>query len=420
MRGAWIIAAALVVGGTAAGPARAGVYFTSGTLVRPFANPEDPDAQELWPVPSAFAQFQQDLAAYRAAAAIADPPAGSLGAHYRRRVKELEADEARGTLSGDDRINLGAYYIRLGKYDRAVQLLEPKAREGHFLLLANLATAHELAGAPDLALRYREQALEAWPTMYAGWDRAMLNYYRKAEEYHKKLLLLRQERARRQPGQAAPLELDNLFPQVRLTSPGRPYKVGEISPKQWGEVPPDASNLVMQLLLWMPFDDGLHWLLGELLNASGDVAGAAAMMKAVVEKPPDPTNPRWNAKVPDELQQHYAAVSAVAEARRKLSDAVIATGDPYFNLKLLCAVTPRGMGLGAGDLMQEASWTAIVKASEPPPPSKDEGGRGTTTPPPTSTGWMPNWRELGVGFAAGALVALLLGYQVRQARQAKG
>jgi hypothetical protein len=397
MRGAWIIAAVLVVGGTAADPARAGVYNTS----------------EPWPWPSPSHQFQLDEAAYRAAAVSEKD---SLGARYRRRVEELEGEEARGTLSLEDRSNLGAYYIRLGKPDKAIRVLEPKAREGNFMLLTNLATAHELNGSADLAVRYQEQALAAWPTMHAGWDTVMLQFYRKAEQLQLKLLTLRQERSR-QPEQAAHLQLDNLFPRVRFGGPGGKYEVGGISSAQAAEIPSDATSLVMQLLLWTPFDDGLHWLLGELLNASGDVIGAAAMMKMVVEKAPDALNPKWNVNIPDELRQHYKAVAVAAAAKEKLVQAVLGLSDPYLNQKLLCAVAPRGMGLGAGDLIQEATWPAIAIATQPPPPKAEAQ---TTPPASASTTWLPDWKQVGVGFVAGAVVALLLGFQIRQARLSKG
>jgi len=417
MRGAWIVAAVLVVGGTAIGPACAGVYNTS----------------EPWPLPRPFNLFRSDLAAYRAAASVAagaenpartPPPEGSLAEHYVRRVKELEALEARGTLSLANRNDLGAYYLRLGKYDAAVRVLEPKARDGDFLFLANLATAYELAGQGDLALRTREQALAAWPRAYPGWDTFQVNFYRKAEQYHQKLLTLRLNRPK-QPRGDGQLQFDNLLPPFLGRSN---YEVGGISPTRWSELPSDATTLVMQLLLWLPFDDGLHWLLGELLNASGDVVGAAAMMKAVVEKPPGAM--QWNVKVPEELRQHYQAVAAAAAAREKYVDAVTALRDPYLNLKLLCVVTPRGMGLGAGDLMQEAAWPAIAILSEEQARAARDRARGgagnrneaavdaesetsrATTPAPP--GWMPDWKQVGVGFGAGVVVALLLSMQLRQ------
>jgi tetratricopeptide (TPR) repeat protein len=401
MRGAWIIAALVV--GTVAAPARAGVYNTA----------------EPWPQPRPFAQFQQDLAAYRSATLKEeDLPPDSLGAHYVRRIAELEAEDARGMLTLEGRINLGAYLIRRGKYNEAVAVLEKAQTSRNFMLRANLATAYELAGVPDRALLYRQLALSSWPATYPGWDTVQVNFYRKAEQMHLTLLQLRQEDARRQANRSA-LRLDNLFPKVQFIGPGGQYEAGTIAPAQWSEIPNDAGGLVEQLLLWMPFDARLQWMLGELLNANGDVSGAAAMMKLVVNMNSDPTQAKWDTGAPPELREHYRIVSDAAEARQKVSAALMAAGDQYLNLKLLCALAPRGMGLGAGDLIQEASWPAIVAISEPPAPKADT----QQIAPPSSTtsaGWLPNWRALLVGFGAGAVVAWLLGYQIRQARLTKG
>jgi hypothetical protein len=423
MRGAWIVAAALLVGALSPGAARAGVYFTTGTTVRDFARADDPDAQELWPLPSPFNQFHQDLADYRAGAV-----AGPNHERYLRRVKELEAKESRGALGLDDGINLGAYYIRLGKYPEAVRVLEAKARaSNHFMLWANLATAHELAGdQADRAQGYRELALKSWPAAYPGWDSGQLSFYRKAEQYHQTLLQERKKEARLQPRRNA-IQLDNLFPRVQFVgaSPGeRDYQAGSIAPALWAEIPTDATNVVMQLLLWMPFDDRLHWLLGELLNAGGDVTGAAAMMKEVVNKAQDPA--KWDAGAPPELRKHYEVVKAVAAAREGYAQVLF--NDPYLPVKLVAALTPRGGGLGAGDLIREASWPAfVIRTGEQAQQAQQarrvadaaRGGGGEPAPgapaaPPAPASWEPNWRQLGVGFGAGALVALLLGMQVRQ------
>src|SRR3974377_2030797 len=132
MRGAWIVTAILVAG-LACPPARAGVYFTTGTLLREFARPTDPDAQELWPLPSPFPQFQQDLADFRAGAlSNLEKPQDESPIHKPgvRRVAELEAKNARGSLNVDDCINLGAYHIRLGEYQKAIDVMNPKAEQG--------------------------------------------------------------------------------------------------------------------------------------------------------------------------------------------------------------------------------------------------------------------------------------------------
>ena len=127
---------------------------------------------------------------------------------------------------------------------------------------------------------------------------------------------------------------------------------------------------------------------------------------------------KWDSPAPLELREHYHAIAAEAEARDRFAQALLQRDDPYLNLELLCALAPRSTGVGAGYLIQEASWLGIVKANEPRP---------APAAPPTATSavatpasWIPNWRQLAVGFGAGAVVALLLSMQVRQGRRAKG
>jgi hypothetical protein len=248
-----------------------------------------------------------------------------------------------------------------------------------------------------------------------------LNFYRKAEQYHLRLLTLRQDRSRQQPGGRNELQLDNLFPRVHFVGPGGKYEVGGMAPAQLAEVPPDATILVMQLLLWTPFDDGLLWLLGELLNASGDVVAAAEMMKAVVVKPPDQANPMWNTSVPDELRRHYELLAAAAAARERLDAAVLKFQqehpDVRLNPALLWAVAPRGTGVGVSDMVQVTTGWAVA-TTPPSPPLSPPTDSAATAPPPSV--WMPNWRQIAVGFGAGAVVALLLGYQFRQLRLSRG
>jgi hypothetical protein len=443
MRGAWIVVAALVVGGLIPAPARAGVYNTA----------------EPWPLPGTFDQFQGQLSTYRAAAVdvpnrvaaalwtvtgdacpqapgvplrLLTPLAGqrllgpadqSLGLHYCRQVAELEAKDSRGMLSLDERINLGAYYIRLGNYQSAIRVLEAKAQESrHFLLRANLATAYELAGIPERALHYRQLALSSWPAMYPGWDSGQVNFYRKAEQYHLTLLRLREEESRLGAGRGG-MRLDPLFPKVRFVGAGGEYEAGGIAPAQWAEIPGDAGAVVMQLLLWLPFDDRLHWLLGELLNAGGDVSAAAAMMKPVVLKQGDPT--KWGSGAPPELREHYRILEAAARDIKRYNDALLV--HPLDGRReLLFLHLPGEMGVPVGGaLLTEAGrvWgmaqidereKAILRGSGPAPPPPTAPTQDVA---PKSTGWVPDWRQMAVSFAAGVLVAWLVGHQIRQARR---
>ena len=52
---------------------------------------------------------------------------------------------------------------------------------------------------------------------------------------------------------------------------------GRISAEELKKLPPDAIAIVQQLLIWLPGDARLYWLLGELLNAEGDVSSAATV-----------------------------------------------------------------------------------------------------------------------------------------------
>jgi hypothetical protein len=82
------------------------------------------------------------------------------------------------------------------------------------------------------------------------------------------------------------------------------------------------------------------------------------------------------------------------------------------------------MGVGIGDAIHTADWLALLMLSSkektqlaaPSKPSEPAAAASTTA----TESWVPNWRQLGVGFGAGALVALLLGMQIRQMGRGKG
>jgi tetratricopeptide (TPR) repeat protein len=445
MRGTWIVAA-LLVGALVPGAAPAGVYNTA----------------EPWPAPSfgadGFNVFQQQWAGYRLAAAdlssrasavvsyitlgacpstpwavtsarvqemYLPPQDQSLGLHYYAQVRALEEKDRQGLLTLEDRINLGAYLIRLAHYDRAIRVMENAPSQRHFLLLANLATAHELAGDPQKqAANYRRRALAAWPKSFAGWSTAMLNFYRKAETYQLQLLELRQK----EPPSRGRLRLDDLFPGVKFNGPNGEYAVGGIDSALWVKIPSDAAWIVMQLLLWTPFDDPLIWQLGELLNASGNVREAAAVLGPLVQKGQGQST--WSSLSP-ELEEHYRLLARAAEQRKAFDDALLVS--PLGAERQLLLMQPRGDGgvPVAGALALEAGRVqgmldidrvekAILKAREPalpPPPAEAANDKNDKNDKPA--GWVPDWRQIVVSFAAGAVVAWLLGMQFRNGRRAR-
>ena len=240
-------------------------------MIPKFAQPDDSAAQELWPWPSQFSQFHLDLADYRAAALK-----GPLHDHYLRRVAELEARAERGLLSLDDRINLGAYYIRLGRYKDAIRLLSEAQNNRHFMLQANLATAYELADPKDggnleLASRSRLQAAGLLADNSCGVGQPDAQLLPQGGTGSPDVARTANEGATAPRRAADPAPGQPLPQRVRFVGPSGKYEAGTIAPKQWGEVPSDAIDVVMQLHLWLPFDNRLSWLLGELLNGLGDV-----------------------------------------------------------------------------------------------------------------------------------------------------
>jgi hypothetical protein len=296
----------------------------------------------------------------------------SLGLRYLKRVTELEAKEKRGELTTTDRINLGACWLRLEQPNKAIAALTPAAREGkpHFLVLANLATAYEMARIPERAISYRQAALKDWPAAFAGWTQAQLYWYRRAEKYHLTLLELRT----REPSGRDMDTLDALFPRVRFSVLGGDYKPGPLPPDQWVELPEEALPLVYQLVYWRPLDDRLFWLLGEVLNARGDIGSAATVLQELVVK-----YRQLNRTAPVELRRHAQVLQA---ARPPIE--VVADVKPDRNPAKGAALAPE---------------------------------RNATAAPAESQGWMPDWRQVVIGFVSGALVALLGVWQVREIRR---
>jgi len=57
---------------------------------------------------------------------------------------------------------------------------------------------------------------------------------------------------------------------------------------------------------------------------------------------------------------------------------------------------------------QPPERTAPIATGQPPPPA---------TPPPAPSNWAPDYRQVGIGFVAGLLVAVFVGMQLRESRR---
>jgi tetratricopeptide (TPR) repeat protein len=190
----------------------------------------------------------------------------------------LQAKALMGRITLQERVDWSAYLIRLRKYDEAVQVLDSAATQErqNFMLFANLATAHQLAGRLDRALAYLQQVKLLWPASWTGLTKQQLDWFRTAEQYHLELVKLRyRELAGRPTGKTAAHEtLDDLF-HVRFVGESGQYEAGKLAERERAKLPADALAVVQQLSIWLPDDTRLYWLLGELYNAKGDIEAAA-------------------------------------------------------------------------------------------------------------------------------------------------
>jgi tetratricopeptide (TPR) repeat protein len=404
----------LCVGLAATPGLRAGVYNTAEPAI--------------WPMPGSLQDFQYRLGELRSIAVEMpkDPKETreTLREYYLRRVAELEAKERTDGLSVEDRINLGAYFIRLLKYEEAVRVLTPAESKdpGNFMVLANLSTASAGAGRLERAIAYLQQALTAWPHVHFGYTAAQLYFYRTAERYQLRLLQLRQQESRLQPGRP-PETVDALFGRVRFAGANGKYEPGGIALEQLDELPVESVPVVTQLVFWLPFDDRLYWLLAELLNAQGEPEKALTLMKDLSY------GRRFSTP---EFMEHRRVLLEQEEAMKQFMDP---KSSAMTKEQLLGVMLPRGVGLapGADALLQEAGWLGVFqhfdarsKIDSPltddgkqPPPGRngdDTSGKGLTAPPAF---WRPDVRHLVVSFLAGVAVTMLLVLQVR-ANRARG
>jgi tetratricopeptide (TPR) repeat protein len=303
-------------------------------------------------------------------------------------MADLMADPAKrgipANLDDLDRLNLSGYLLRLRdpsarrneiRYLQAKDVLEPLVRRDpkNFLAQSNLATAYQKLGQGQRALDTLSAALDEWPKKWHDlpkerreffekklhWNEAPFQWYREAETYQRRLWLLRQKKL-------TPEGPDALFDKgeekVRFVGPSGKYEAGKMAASERRKLPTNALAVVEQLLLWEPDDARLLWLAAELLNAEGDAERARDLMLYVIGSAQYAT---------PELKEHR--------------DVLVRETPPKQNRPL--------------DFGEPAGKAADDKVEDP-------------------ARWPANpWQLLGVGFGAGAVVALLGVWQVREIRR---
>ena len=242
---AWIV---LSIAGTSA---RAGLYYSG---------------EQYAALPTQWRGFLLD---HRALRNIAVKPkvereASPARMRYRQEAEKLQGRADKEKLGPDDLADLGALYVRLGEFERALEVLRPAqhAHPNHFAIAANLGTAWQMLGDYRQAAAALEDAVRLAPGKVLAF-----------EEAHLKLARLRQ---RHKAG-----ELDDLFG-IRFVNDKDAYEPGKLAVAQWKNLPTKAVAVVQQLALWLPADGPLLWQLAELANGHGDFRNGAAMMEGCV------------------------------------------------------------------------------------------------------------------------------------------
>jgi tetratricopeptide (TPR) repeat protein len=367
MRRGFVIATMLCLGLPAL--ARAGIYN--------FAEP----ASSL----GTFAEFRDSLARVKQIYSQNVPTAAKLrygligdlaGRGLPPAADDLERLNFSGYLlylrSGDSQRDTRAYVQAL---EEMQQVLRRDRDPKNFLAWSNRATAYHKLGKSAQAADALSTALACWPESWEdvpekrkellkdlGWNPTRFTAYREAETYLLKLWQLRQREGPSNPSAGLDALFDTKDSQVRFVGPDGKYQAGKLSAIERAKLPKNARAVVEQLVLWEPFDFRLYWLAAELLNAEGDARGALEIFNELIKSD----------YAPPELKEHWRALrEQIPPEKSPAPNFTDATGGP-----------------GKGAKVEE------------------------TSPWPTNP-----WQLLGVGFAAGAVVALLGVWQVREIRR---
>jgi hypothetical protein len=260
--------------------------------------------------------------------------------------EELIGKLQTANLRFEDRLQGSAVLMRRRKPKEAELLLRPAAfaPEGreNIPLQSNLATALHLSGDLNGAyLTLRPVVKELWKTTWGelpedqrrqyssiGWSEPLYDLYRDYDAYYLKLLTLRR---REKKGEGILQPPDALFDDgkdpptpVRFVSEAGDFAAGKIAVAEKAKLdkqPRDALAIVQQLLVWLPDDLRLYWLLGEMYNAQGTPKGMRAAKKIFEDL--GRASP-VSADVKDQLRRRVGALdTAVAELNRNAEQGLL-------------------------------------------------------------------------------------------------
>jgi tetratricopeptide (TPR) repeat protein len=328
-------------------------------------------------------------------------------------------------LTVEERLNLGTCLLRVRLLtkevpakdqklviiplaEKAIRILDAasKHERDNFLVMSTLGTAYQMTGDYQRAGDWLSEAWRYWGQPFnklsaerrkflvetMKWTEEKFAWYSKCEKYQRHLVRLRlRELKQGLPTFAQAMErLDPLFDPdpapagyqpLRFVGESGQFEPGKIAAAEMAKLPPDAILVVEQLLVWMPDDLRLYRLLGELLNAKGDVASARIVFEEFLGK----FSQIGLGKVadPNDLFPHFLEKYPEVGGRLKA-------------LKEYVPPLPKDQ--------------AHAQEGTKPP--------GDSTPPPPAVGEIKlDWQALAVGLGAGALAGFLLAWRLRQILQ---
>jgi tetratricopeptide (TPR) repeat protein len=324
------------------------------------------------------------------------------------------------TLSVENLLNLGTCLLRVrepGKDmpQRAIGTLKAAARRApdNFLVMSTLGTAYQMTGDYTNARQMLFEARTYWRRPFADLSeehRKFLvdtmhwaaehdwKWYSTCEDYHYKLVKTR-ERELKKSALGFKKALEQLDPLFDPDPPPKDYKPlqfvgedgkftpGKIAKAEKDKLPPNAIEIVEQLLLWLPDDLRLYWMLGELFNAKGDVGSAKIVLTEFL------------AKYSQQERFSFRKIKDVTDLLPEFVQDHPAVGE---HLKALLDYVPPKLpppDFGAKD--------AEPKHGSKPPPPKAEGDEKPVAPVNL------DWQALGVGVGAGAIVGFLVAWRIR-------
>jgi tetratricopeptide (TPR) repeat protein len=282
-------------------------------------NPDEPDEGRLARTPvEVIKEFRDNLWKLRSIRLPEVPHDNPLRRRYIL-VADLAQKQETGKLSLEQKVALSATYLRRGNAPAALQVLRQLTREDpdNILVLGNLATAYQQVGDLREANDTMRQLKRAWPEQWTdlkepqqkfleriGWHQALYEWYHKAELYYAKLVRLRmlEEPKKIQLRDETPDRLfgDDKSP-IQFVAENGKWEPGKLAATEKAKLPRDAADIVQQLLIWLPDDHRLYWLLGEIYNAQGTPNDLLAAYKLF----DDLVDPQKRQYRPRELVEHF-------------------------------------------------------------------------------------------------------------------